>query len=73
MSKFKKLKLWRGLMLLSMSCLNSCATVNYENCPVYPIAGAEVAAEIAAIEGQAFWEWLARINKLRQELELCRN
>ena len=28
--------------------------------------------EIENITGGAFWEWLARINKLRQELELCR-
>ena len=60
-------------MLLSLSCLTSCAAANYEtSCPVYPVAGKEVAREIENITGAAFWEWLARINKLRQELELCR-
>ncbi len=73
MWRFKKLKSARVLMLLSLSCLSSCAAANYEAaCPVYPVAGKEVAREIENITGGAFWEWLARINKLRQELELCR-
>lgn len=73
MCQNKKLKLTRVLMLLSLSCLSSCAAANYDPivCPVYPVAGKKVAAEIEKITGEAFWEWLARINKLRQELELC--
>ena len=73
MSKHKKTKLWLVLMLLSQSCLSSCAGNNYNTCPVYPIAGPKVADEISSLEGSAFWEWLARINKLRQQLELCQN
>lgn len=59
------------LMLLSLSSLNSCVTKNSDYCPVWPIAGVKVAAEIEQFEGQAFWEWMARLNKLRQQLELC--
>ena len=58
-------------MLLSLSCLSCCAQTSYEICPVYPIAGEKVAAEIADLNGPAFWEWLGRINKLRQQLEIC--
>ena len=72
MSKLKKPKLWLSLMLLSLSCLSSCAADNYDYCPTYPSAGPSVAAEISAVDGEAFWEWLARINKLRQQLELCK-
>ena len=48
---------------------------NYDNCPVYPAAGPKVAEELEKIPYNGYentWEWLARINKLRQELELCR-
>ncbi len=72
MSKPKKAKFWQLLMLLKLLCLSSCATASYDICPIYPVAGADVAAEIAQVEGDAFWEWLARINKLRLQLELCR-
>lgn len=58
-------------MLLSLICLNSCVTQNCNFCPIYPIAGPKVAASIENISTPEFWEWLARINKLRQELEIC--
>lgn len=58
-------------MLLSMIYLSSCAAENYNCCPTYPIAGAKVAQSIEQINAPEFWEWLARINKLRQQLELC--
>lgn len=57
-------------------CLNSCAPVSSDYCPVYPVAGEKVAAELEKIPYQNyenFWEWIARINKLRQETELCGN
>lgn len=47
----------------------------YSICPVYPVAGAKVADELAGLEYQNFintWEWIGRIDKLRQELELCK-
>ena len=59
-------------MLIAMSCLSSCTTTNYSICPIYPIAGKKVAQEIESIKGEYFWEWLGRINKLRQQLELCK-
>lgn len=61
-------------MLVVMSCLSSCNTTVYNYCPMYPIAGPKVAQELEQISAQAYpytWEWLGRINKLRQELEIC--
>ncbi len=63
-----------GLMLGATLCLSSCAGENYKPCPVYPLAGPSVAAELqqfSAEECPALWEWIGRINKLRQELDLC--
>lgn len=63
------------LMPIVLSCLSSCAATNYNLCPQYPVAGEKVASELEQIPAQnleATWEWLGRINKLRQELEICR-
>ena len=74
MSKTKRPKFWLSLMLRSLSCLSSCAADNYDICPTYPVAGPKVAAEISRLNNApAFWEWLARINKLRLQLEICKN
>lgn len=65
-----------SLMLLATSFLISCAPASCNFCPRYPVAGAKVAAELEKIPPQNLtytWEWLGRINKLRQELELCVN
>ena len=62
-------------MLAVLSCLNSCTTANYDYCPAYPIAGEKVGRELENISYkgyESFWEWLGRIDKLRQELELCK-
>lgn len=62
-------------MLIITSLLTSCRQVNYNNCPTYPIAGKKVAQELNRINYTEFentWEWIGRINKLRQELELCK-
>ena len=62
-----------ALILLVILLLSSCARVSC-NCPIYPIAGAQVAEELenADIEHYSYtWEWIARINKLREELEQC--
>ena len=75
MWKRKKPRLRLGLMLTAPLCLLSCATANCNSCPVYPVAGPKVAAELEQAAYQNFphtWEWLGRIDKLRQELELCR-
>ncbi len=62
-------------MLIALHCLSSCAMKGYNFCPQYPIAGSKVGAELEQIEysiAPYFWEWLGRIDKLRQELEICK-
>ena len=62
-------------MLIVMSLLISCRQVNYNNCPIYPVAGEKVAKELYKADYKEFentWEWIGRIDKLRQELELCK-
>lgn len=65
----------RVLMPAAMICLSSCAPVGYSpGCPVYPVAGEKVAAELEKANYSEFpntWEWIGRIDKLRQELEVC--
>lgn len=62
-------------MPIVMICLNSCTKIDYKNnCPIYPTAGHEVAQELEQASYENYpktWEWLGRINKLREELELC--
>lgn len=63
------------LMFLVMSCLSSCAPVSSDYCPVYPVAGVAVAAELEKASYSEFpntWEWIGRIDKLRRELEVCK-
>lgn len=62
-------------MPAAMLYLSSCTPVVYSGCPVFPVAGEKVASELEKVsyeQAPAFWEWLGRIDKLRQELELCR-
>lgn len=60
-------------MPVVMIYLSSCAQVSSDYCPVYPVAGEKVAAELEqAGDLPATWEWIGRIDKLRRELELCR-
>ncbi len=62
------------LMFLVMNCLSSCTSVSSDYCPVYPVAGVAVAEELEqAGDLPATWEWIGRIDKLRRELELCRD
>ena len=61
-------------MPVALICLSSCTTINSNVCHVYPVAGEKVAKELETIpydQAPNFWEWLGRINKLRQELEMC--
>lgn len=63
-------------MLIAPHYLISCTTINYEQCPEYPIAGPKVALELEKATYSEFpntWEWLGRINKLKEELNLCKN
>ena len=76
MLKKEKPKYMLNLMLIKILCLNSCTTIDYNTCPEYPIAGEKVAQELSLIptnELEHTWEWIGRINKLRQELNLCKN
>ena len=61
------------LILISVLLLASCTTTSYNSfCPVYPIAGEKVAKELEnAGDLPHTWEWIGRINKLKQELDLC--
>lgn len=65
------------LMPAVLLCLSSCVAEPSEpvcSCPVYPVAGPEVARELEQADYASYphtWEWIGRINKLRQELELC--
>ena len=61
--------------MLNLMSLWSCSCkVNYDNCPVYPKGDKAVGEELKRLnysEFPATFEWLGRINKLRQELEIC--
>ena len=75
MLKRKKRRFTLALMPAALICLSSCVPVGYSSgCPIYPVAGEKVAAELEKIsyeQAPNFWEWLGRIDKLRQELEVC--
>ena len=62
--------------MLFLATLLSCSTkVSYDYCPTYPVGGPAVGAELSKLSCTEFpntWEWIGRINKLRQELELCK-
>lgn len=62
------------LMPVVLSFLNSCTTECYNTCPVYPVAGKSVARELSGLDEEQYsdtWEWIGRINKLREELDIC--
>ena len=65
----------QSLMLLALSCLSSCAPANCEiySPPVFPKAGVKVADELEHLSFEEYphlWEWIARLNKMRKELEI---
>ena len=48
--------------------------ISYNNCPVYPVGGVKVGTELSQLDATQYpntWEWIGRIDKLRQELEIC--
>lgn len=64
-----------SLILAVMLLLSSCRATHYDYCPVYPIAGEKVAEELKNVPYGGYedtWEWLGRIEKLKQELDLCK-
>lgn len=61
-------------MLLLMSLSACSCKINYDHCPVYPVGGVSVGRELQKLSKEEFtatFEWIARINKLRLELEEC--
>lgn len=61
-------------MLLALSLLSSCTKAYCEQniLPQFPYAGSKVAIEVENLSAEEYpnlWEWFARLNKLRQELE----
>jgi hypothetical protein len=75
----RRLRLARTL--LATSFLTACATATSDAppppqaCPAWPVAGPQVAGELQHLgedEFPAFWEWMARLDKLRDQLEVAR-
>lgn len=61
-----------GLMLIVLLCLSSCTAISSNNCYVWPVGGEPVAKELEqAGDLPNTWEWIGRLDKLRQELETC--
>lgn len=73
---FKRIKRGKSLLVFVLCIfLSCCSYTNASLCPRYPVAGKKVADELKNVpydQAPNFWEWLGRIDKLRQELELCR-
>ena len=62
-------------MILVMGCSQKCEVVTYETCYVFPKGGIKVADELESIPYQNyedFWDWVGRLDKLKQELEICK-
>lgn len=75
MSKKKRLKYIVLLLILLIALLGCSTKVSYSNCPTYPVGGAKVGEELVTLDSAKYahtWEWIGRIDKLRQELELCK-
>ncbi len=61
-----------------MILLIGCGTAVFEEgtCPTWPLAGAEVAEDLnagmmPASQYPAFWEWMGRVDKLKDQLSEC--
>lgn len=63
-------------MLVGMSLLASCVAKNFDSrCLVFPPAGEKVAKEMEKASFEEYpntWEWLGRLYKLKQEIEVCK-
>ena len=58
-----------GLRLQPYFCSKKKLTIGVGRClETNPLT----AEEIKDVDGKYFWEWVGRINKLRQQLELCK-
>lgn len=75
MSKQKRIKYIAFLLILLITLFGCSTRANYNFCPMFPVGGAKVGAEVSRLDVKDYphtWEWIGRIDKLRQELELCR-
>lgn len=75
MSKNKRLKYIAVLLLFLLTLFGCSMKGHYDFCPTYPVGGAKVGAELSRLDVKDYpntWEWIGRIDKLRQELELCK-
>lgn len=62
-----------ALVALAALSLSACAAVG-SSCPAWPVAGPEVADEMERLPEDQFpatWEWLGRLDVLRDQLEAC--
>ncbi len=61
-------------MLIATSFLSGCVKGNYSSVPpTFPKAGEKVATELEQIPYEGFedtWDWIGRLDKLSQELEI---
>ena len=68
-------RLLRALPFALVLAMTACAGASSINqCPPWPVAGPNVAAELETIpfEGyEHFWNWMARLDKLRDQLAVC--
>ena len=68
---------WRfryALLLIPMLCASGCAGAGFSGCPPWPAAGPSVADELETLPGKdypALWQWLAALERLRDQLALC--
>jgi len=67
-----------GLISVLMILLIGCGKAVFEEgtCPTWPSAGAEVADDLSAgmmpaEQYPAFWEWMGRVDKLKDQLSEC--
>ena len=72
----KKSLLFILLVILLVILLSGCSrTINSNFCPTFPLGGHKVAEELKKVPYEGYedtWEWIARLYKLKQELDLCK-
>lgn len=77
LSRTSKLLLLLGALIVLTIFLSGCART-ISSCPPYPVAGPAVGAEIKKVcnpvsDCPRLFEWLDRIGKLKDQLDLCKS